>query len=644
MKKVLIVIAISFCFLATKAQDRLQDVRYNLKAMAVDYPGLESPVNFSVNGTSIPSFITAIANTHNLNVSVANNVEGSVVNNFTNATVIDVFLFLCQKYDLDIEFAGRSIISFVNYDEEIIPQKYISKIPIIEYNDSSRLVSMDLQKDSLKNVVRYFSEKTGVNIVLDPLVKDDIVTTFIKNRPIESSMAMMALSNGLQVKKEEDYYWFEKVEAIPVNTGNNKNKNKGRNNYNYSNSSNSNIYQKFISVENGVVNVTATDVPIIELISEVSKGMYKNFFVNEDITGNVSINVQGATYEDFLKYVFTGTKFGYKTFEGVYLIGTNASDGMRDNKVIEIKNRVVEGISALLPAYMKTGVDIMEYLGTNSLILSGPANKIQDITKMVEQLDQIVPNIQINLMIMDVQKSNLFVAGVQAGIGSQPTGQTQGTLIDANGGMNLNLSTESINNLVSGLNGTGLVNIGQISPNVYMTISAMEQNGILKVHSKPSLSAQNGENAKLSIGETNYYFESSNQIVPVNNGGNGQTVFTNTGTYKPLNANLSILIRPIASSDGHVTLKITVDQKDFTDRIGADGPIGTVNRSFESTIRIKNGETLLLGGLEQKKRENSGGGIPGLTKIPILKWFFGKRTKTKSDARLTILISPKVTY
>jgi len=61
-------------------------------------------------------------------------------------------------------------------------------------------------------------------------------------------------------------------------------------------------------------------------------------------------------------------------------------------------------------------------------------------------------------------------------------------------------------------------------------------------------------------------------------------------------------------------------------------------------VRIKNGEVILLGGLEKKKNSNSGSGVPLLSKIPILKWIFSSRTKDKENSKLHLLIKTTVSY
>ena len=89
---------------------------------------------------------------------------------------------------------------------------------------------------------------------------------------------------------------------------------------------------------------------------------------------------------------------------------------------------------------------------------------------------------------------------------------------------------------------------------------------------------------------------------------------------------------------------IDVDQTDFLGEIQTNAPSPQVTRTLSSQIRVKDGEMIIVGGLESKRREDSGQGVPFLSRIPVLKWFFSKRQNTKNNSKLLIFIRPKITY
>ena len=151
----------------------------------------------------------------------------------------------------------------------------------------------------------------------------------------------------------------------------------------------------------------------------------------------------------------------------------------------------------------------------------------------------------------------------------------------------------------------------------------------------------NGHTAKLSIGETTYYQEQQLSFQPINQ----NTGFQQTSrVWKNLDANLSVTIKPFVSADEYVTLTITVKQEDFGGRVDPMAPPNLTNQNFESVIRVKNGEVILLGGLEKKSVNDSGKGTPLLSRIPVLKWFFSSRKKVREKSKLHIIVRPVVTY
>ena len=103
------------------------------------------------------------------------------------------------------------------------------------------------------------------------------------------------------------------------------------------------------------------------------------------------------------------------------------------------------------------------------------------------------------------------------------------------------------------------MNIGRVVPNFYAKIQALETNGDLKVRSTPKLSALNGHTASLISGETTYYVERLFNTIGVENPQTQEVV-----NFIPIDANLSINIRPIVSGDGSVTLSVDVMQSSFS--------------------------------------------------------------------------------
>ena len=177
-----------------------------------------------------------------------------------------------------------------------------------------------------------------------------------------------------------------------------------------------------------------------------------------------------------------------------------------------------------------------------------------------------------------------------------------------------------------------------MTENFYAKIEAMENNESLKVRSTPKLSTLNGHQATLSRGKRSYY-----AVTQTNTIGTQNPIITDVKNYFPIDADLSIGIRPLVSGDNNITMSINVVQSSFNgERIDPNAPPGMDSREFTSTIRVKDKDVIILGGIEETSRKKSGSGVPFLARIPLIKYFFSKRTRTASKNKLSILIKPTI--
>ncbi|MBI2968494.1 MAG: hypothetical protein HYY40_11880 [Bacteroidetes bacterium] len=609
------------------AQDRFTTLDNTLTALSKDVPGLNEKVELSVNNVSIQEFIRGLAAAHNLNVSVDPNLRLSIINNFSNATVADVFLFLCRQYDLDITLIGN-IMSIAKYTPPAKEaEAYKPRVLKISYNPQTDFLTLDLKKDSLFEVVKEITRKSMKNVVLSPDIQDKLVSVFIQNRPFLNTLQKLAFANDLKVTPTDDNFYLIEKQQPEGKTAQGKEQK---------------ISPKIpsegldIRVEKDEsVTVNANNVALKDVIIAVTSEMLKNYFLFTDIKGNATFYVENAAYEDFLNYVFNGTEYTFKKQDNVYLIGERKLEGLRTTELVQLQYRTVEKIKDNIPADLKQGVDIQEFIELNSLIMSGSLPRINEIKQFVRDIDRVVPVIVIDVMIVDSKKTKTKTTGIEAGL-SQEAKETGGTIFPK---LDITLSSSSLNELIESFNGFGLVNLGKVTPNFYLSLKLLEENGFLDMRSTPKLATINGHEANLSIGKTEYYLETSNNVIGTQN---PQNIITQQ--YKSVNADLTVTIKPIVSGDDYVTLEITVEQSDFTVRISPNAPPGSVKRKFKSLIRVKNEEMVLLGGLEEMKTDDTGSGVPFLSRIPVIKWLFSSRTRVKNNAKLNIFIKPTVIY
>jgi type IV pilus assembly protein PilQ len=269
-------------------------------------------------------------------------------------------------------------------------------------------------------------------------------------------------------------------------------------------------------------------------------------------------------------------------------------------------------------------------------LVNGPAASIERFESFIKYIDKSVPVILIEVMLLEVNRSATVETGIKAGIGDKPV-TTSGTVFP---NADINLGAQTINNIIDGFSGFGSLNIGKVVPNFYLSLKAMETNGNLKVRSSPRLSTLNGHKAYLSIGETTYYV-----VTNQNYYGSQIPQASEVKNYQPIDAELSVTIMPLVAGDGQVTMDIKVIQSSFNgQKVDKDAPPGINSREFTSIIRVKDQDLIVLGGLEESVKNDSGSGVPLLSRIPVIKWLFSSRKREDSRKKLSVLIKPTVIY
>ncbi len=163
-----------------------------------------------------------------------------------------------------------------------------------------------------------------------------------------------------------------------------------------------------------------------------------------------------------------------------------------------------------------------------------------------------------------------------------------------------------------------------------LRISAFEKVGKIKSLAKPTVVTISGQKASIKQGAEIPY-----QTAVVAGGANVANI-----QFKEAVLQLDVL--PIISPDGRVLLDIKLTK----DTVGEDTPAGPVIDTNELTTKVivNDGDTLVIGGIIDSQDNVTTSGVPGLIRVPILKWLFGQETKTLEDKELLIFLTPTVLF
>lgn len=635
-RKLKILILVLICSVTAFAQPTLKEMERDILDLAKIQPGLNEKVQVSVSGITLADFISAVAFEHNLNISVDDNLKSLVVNNFYDAQVKDVLIFLIKEHDLVIDISG-TIISFHDRPEQqTVVEPYQPKPIDVSYRNDNHFLSLNLKNDSLYRVAEAITKVSENNVILSPRVKERTVSVYIENRPFEQVMDMMAKSNGLKVTTDQNGFYYLDSEELPQPAGNTNRNNSNRNGNTSGRQSGGEMVLELNPNNPGRLNVDATNASIRTIIEAASNQLNEHYFMYDEPDGNKTLKVENVTYVELLSHLLNGTEYTFKKGDDYYLIGNRNTEGLRATELIRLENRTIEAVIDLIPQELVADIEIKEFVELNGMVVSGSYLKIEELKSFIQSVDQVVPMVQIDIIIVFSEKTSGVTKQMKAGISDQPT-VTSGEVFP---GLDMTLGSETINGLINAFNGFGVINIGAVTPNFYASLQFLESNSVIDITSTPKISALNGHEATFSVGETSYYQEERVNI----QSSIGGPVQVSNRVWKETNANLDIIVKPFVSADEYVTLEISVTQNDFQGKVDPTAPPNQSTQSFVSLIRVKNGEMILMGGLEKDSKEDSGSGTPFLSRVPVVKWLFSDRTKSKEKSKLHVFIKPTVTY
>jgi type IV pilus assembly protein PilQ len=616
--------------------DRALLLQQKLEKLAMQVPGLNDPVQLSITGAPIQDFLSALSKSNSLSISVDPKLNFKVNNNFNNVTALNILVFLAQQHNLDVSLVG-SIIYITSYQD---PNQFLKPAPKeigARFNQLNNLLTLELNNDSLTAVARKITQVSGKNVIVPIALQGKRVTAFISNAPFDVAMEKLAYGNELKMQKTSDnFYMFQSLEEGEQLYVNGDRNTAVRRTFKPSGNTGvgqTGLFTRTIAGGQKLISADATNANVLDLVKSASQETNKSYFLYSDLKGTISLHVTDVTYENFLSALFKGTEYTFSQDNGIYLIGDRKIEGLRTNKVIQLQNRSIDTVLAMIPNEWRRGVEIKEFREQNTLLLSGSRPQIAEIESLVKQIDLLVPMVLIEVTLLDIRKTRRVSTGIEAGIADSV--RTGGRILP---GIDYTFGSTSINDFLNKVGKLTSINLGHVTPKFYATLTALEASDNVEVRSVPKLSALNGHTATSSIGSARYYEIKTQNVIPSLS--SPTSIFTSQ--FNKVEANLAISVTPIVSGDDQVTLKIKVDISDFIGIPPENAPPPTSNSKFESIIRAHNEDMIVLGGIERTEISENGSGIPILSRIPILKWLFSSRTKTRGKVVTVVFIKPTI--
>ena len=251
----------------------------------------------------------------------------------------------------------------------------------------------------------------------------------------------------------------------------------------------------------------------------------------------------------------------------------------------------------------------------NLLLFYTNGTRYQNLLPLLSRLDVLPKQIVLDITIAEVTLKDEFRHGVEWAYNQGEVNVTTQGAFGASGIGGLGV-------FVDGLNGPFVANL-------------MGSNSLVKVLSNPSMMVRDGVTATIDVGSQISVVGETTQD-PIN--GDRQTT---SSSYRQTGVNISVT--PTVNASDVVVMEVMQSiSNSVPGSAGAGGNPDIMQRSLNTEVMARSGQTIILGGLISETESGGDSGIPGLSRLPLLGNLFKSKSNTQDRTELVMLITPKV--
>jgi type IV pilus assembly protein PilQ len=555
--------------------------------------------------------LIALARAYNLSLYIDSSVTGNISMRLENVLLNDALLFIMREHRLTWERTGNIIKIFRPVPPTPKP------IPLnIQY--SGGLLTADLKDADLKRLVDTLITMSGRNIIIEDQLQGR-VTGKINQMALSKALQVLLPANGFTVRE------IDNVTYVGRQAGESGERAQSRN--------------LRVTCDSGLVTLEAANVPLSDVITMLSSECGVSILMQSKIDGTASAQISQKSVEETLTYLLMSSLYTFKETGGVFLIGNRDSQDLFVSRLLSMDNLVASTVEPLIPVALSQQLTVKVVKEQNGLLVTGPRTSIVRLEDFVREID--IPSAQVlfEVLVVDYLTSEQATFKLTAnnfGGDSTMPGRTYYPGWDYS--VNGEEANEGLRSLERRLD---LPNLGVLDDDFFLRLQVLVSEGKANIQSRPQIATLNGHTASISIGTTQYYLLKSETVYPSSQSNlSTQT----TQRFETIKANMSLEVTPYVSRNRDVIVDVAPEFSTPSGKLNPDVPPTINSRVLKSTVRLKDGETIVLGGLVQDTKSATIDKVPILGSIPILGRLFQNRSSEDSRSELMIYITPHVYF
>jgi general secretion pathway protein D len=367
-------------------------------------------------------------------------------------------------------------------------------------------------------------------------------------------------------------------------------------------------------------------------------------FDPEYISKRVQVDLNNISLLDALRIVGTlsGTFWRPITTNTIFVAAnTQARHRELDSQAVQTfyltnawQQNDLNDVQTALRNVLASNVKVYAVASQNAIVMRGTPDELLLAQKLIDDLDKARPEVIVDVAVLEVSKNWERTLGLAWPSSASVTLQSSSSSDSSSSTTTTTSTTPTIYDLANLKASNFAVSIGSATANLLLSDSSTQ------ILQNPRIRATDQQKATLKIGSR----------IPIATGSYSSGTSTSTVSslvntqFQYQDVGVNIEVTPTVHFDHDVTLKVKIEvtaQSGSVTISSVTEPIIS-QRVAEQTIRLREGEANILGGINEKQIQESWSGIPGLSSIPILRYVFGSKDHTITDDQIVFMMVPHI--
>lgn len=553
--------------------------------MRVNYQ--DGLLSVDVAGTDITQLLDEISRTAQVNILYEQDVRGTITARFEKLPLVTGINSMLEANGYHLDALS---------DHYIVRKRAMQSGFRLNYDPHTKLFNLEIASNTtLSAVLTQVAQKAGINMVVHANVNGPLNNIFLRNVTLDQVLNY--------ILKGTTFTFIQQNETYIVGDG-------------------ANLRADNDLLENRIYYLSSVNAE--NILNSLPPNFPRQYFVILKEQNALSV---------------TGTK-SMQAQVVEYLKELDNSKNSVQTEVVRVKHLKAEEVLKLFPASLPKS-DVMVVKEANAIAITGTPSFISRVRNYVEQVDLPNPLIMFDVKFIQIRGGKDTMFGLTSISEHNP-----GTYID-------DKYTEQT---IPPFKDSGAYNNGNLITSILLpgstaerqfiaSLQAMIKNDKAKIWASPQITTINGNKANFNVTTQERYNIPREVVVSGDSGGSSST--TSESSTITIESGIQLTLTPWVSATNDITIEIKPSISDSLPNTSTTSdsvsPLpSTYQRSVDTTVRVRDNETIIIGGLKQKLQQKTENKLPILGDVPLIGKLFRHTTTKDTESEFIIIITPKL--